>query len=181
MNRMLDLDNTFVTSDHHFRAWAHFGGVLSESTKEEEEQHIALWNSVVGKDSLVLYVGDFCHWDYDCGGLADLAVVRPQLNGRIVLIKGNHDTLDDVWYREAFEDVVDRMYIDELKLLLIHDPDAATLRPGERKIYGHTHRGEIPFPTTRDSICVCAKWHGWKPITLAEAFRQMDVSAKSVE
>ena len=66
------------------------------------------------------------------------------------------------------------MYIDELKLLLIHDPDAVVLRPGERKIYGHTHRGEIHPPTTRDSICVCAKWHGWRPLTLAEAFRQMD-------
>jgi calcineurin-like phosphoesterase family protein len=177
---MLDLNNTFVTSDHHFRAWAHFGSFLGESTKEEDEQHIVLWNSVVGKDSLVLYVGDFCHWDYDHGGLADLAVVRPQLNGRIVLIKGNHDTLDDVWYREAFEDVVDRMYINELKLLLIHDPDAAALRSGERKIYGHTHRGEIPPPTTRDSICVCAKWHGWKPITLAEAMRQMDTMESDV-
>ena len=72
---MIDPNRTFVTSDHHFRAWAHFGGALSESTKEEEEQHIALWNSIVGKDSLVLYVGDFCHWDYDRGGLADLAVV----------------------------------------------------------------------------------------------------------
>ena len=87
--------------------------------------------------------------------------------------------LDDVWHREAFEDVVDRMYIDELKLLLIHDPDAATLRPGERKIYDHAHRGEMP-PTTRDSICVCAKWHGWKPLTLAEAFRQMSAVESSL-
>ena len=177
---MIDLNNTIVTSDHHFRAWAHFGGFLGESTKEEEQQHIALWNSIVGKDSLVLYVGDFCHWDYDRGGLADLAVVRPQLNGRIVLIKGNHDTLGDEWYREAFGDVVDRMYIDELKLLLIHDPDAATLRPGERKIYGHTHRGQIHPPTTHESICVCAKWHGWKPLTLAEALRQICAAGSPV-
>ena len=28
-----------------------------------------------------------------------------------------------------------------------------------------------PPPTTGDSICVCAKWHGWKPIALAEAIR----------
>ena len=180
IERMLDLNNTFVTSDHHFRAWAHRGGFLRESTKEEDEQHIALWNSVVGKDSIVLYVGDFCHWDYAHGGLVDLATVRPRLNGRIVLIKGNHDTLGDEWYREAFEDVVDRMYIDELRLLLIHDPDAATLRPGERKIYGHAHRGQIPPPTTHDSIYVCAKWHGWKPITLAEALRQMDTAEPPV-
>lgn len=92
-----------------------------------------------------------------------------------MLIKGNHDVLDDSIYRMAFADVVDRMYIDELKLLLVHDPETAMLRPGERMIYGHYHRGMVePPPTTRDSICVCAKWHGWKPITLAEAMRQMD-------
>ena len=28
--------------------------------------------------------------------------------------------------------------------------------------------------TTRDSICACAKWHDWKPITLVEAFRKME-------
>ena len=26
----------------------------------EEREHIALWNSIVGKDDLVFYVGDFC-------------------------------------------------------------------------------------------------------------------------
>ena len=44
---------------------------------------------------------------------------------------------------EEDEQHVDRMYIDELKFLLIHDPDAAALRLDERKIYGHAHRGEI--------------------------------------
>ena len=44
-------------------------------------------------------------------------------------------------------------------------------------IYGHYHRGMVePPPTTRDSICVCAKWHGWKPIPLAEAIRQMEAA-----
>ena len=63
----MDVNHTFVTSDYHFRDWTHFGGVLAESTKEEEKQHIALWNSVVGKDDLVLYIGDFCD-----GGVGDL-------------------------------------------------------------------------------------------------------------
>ena len=44
-------------------------------------------------------------------------------------------------------------------------------------IHGHEHRLTSGRPaTTRDSICVCAKWHGWKPITLAEAIRQMDAA-----
>ena len=167
---MIDLGNTFVTSDHHFREWTRFGDFLCENTKAEDERHIALWNSVVGKDDLVLYVGDFSD-----GGVADLDDLCRLLNGRFVLVKGNHDLLDDSIYRMAFADVVERMYIDELRLLLVHDPETVILRPGERMIYGHFHRGlAVPPQTTRDSICVCAKWHGWKPITFAEAVRQMD-------
>ena len=82
------------------------------------------------------------------GIVRDLDDLYRKLNGRIVLIKGNHDVLDDSIYRMAFADVVDRMSIDELKLLLVHDPETATLRPGERMIYGHYHRG-IPWaPST---------------------------------
>jgi calcineurin-like phosphoesterase family protein len=170
---MIDINKTFVTSDHHFREWTRFYGLLCENSKEQEEEHIAKWNSVVGKDDLVLYVGDFCD-----GRIADLDEICKRLNGRIVLIKGNHEWLDDSIYRMAFADVVDRMYIDELKLVLVHIPETASLRPGERMIYGHHHRGRVEPPsTTRDSICVCAKWHEWKPITLAEAIRQMNAAA----
>ncbi len=168
-----DLNHTFVTSDHHFREWTHRGGVLSESTKEEEAQHVALWNSVVGKDDLVLYIGDFCD-----GGVGDLEELSKKLNGRKILIKGNHDRLGDEWYRCAFEDVVEEMRIDELNLRLVHvKAEARDLQSGERIIYGHEHRlMSEPLPTTCDSICVCAKWHGWKPISLAEAIRQMDAA-----
>ena len=173
MGMKYDLNHTLVTSDYHFRDWTHFGGVLAVSTKEEEEQHIALWNSVVGKDDLVLYIGDFCD-----GGIGDLEELSKKLNGRKILIKGNHDELGDEWCRCAFEDVVKEMRIDELNLRLIHVKEAAKdLRPGERIIHGHEHRYRLMSDrpaTTRESICVCAKWHGWKPITLAEAIRQMD-------
>ena len=170
---MIDINKTFVTSDHHFREWTHFRGLLCESTRVQEEEHIALWNGVVGKDDTVLYVGDFSD-----GNVADLDDLCRRLNGRIVLIKGNHDVMDEAIYRMAFADVVDQMYIKEFKLRLAHIPEAAALRPGDRLIYGHYHRGMMePLPTTRDSICVCAKWHGWKPITLAEAFRKMELAS----
>ena len=169
-----DPNHTFVTSDYHFRDWK--CSILPENTEEEEKRHIALWNSVVGKDDLVLYVGDFCDGDI----MGDLEDLHKQLNGRRVLIKGNHDHFADEWYRFVFEDVVNELRIDELNLRLIHVKEEAKDRiPGERLIYGHEHRlmSERP-PTTCDSICVCAKWHGWRPISLAEAIRQMD-AAKS--
>ena len=123
--KVIDINKTFVTSDHHFREWTHFGGLLCESSKEQEEEHIALWNGVVGKDDFVLHDGD-----YSDGIVRDLEDLYRKLNGRIVLIKGKHDVLDESICRMAFTDVVDRMYIDKLKLLLVHDPETATLRLG---------------------------------------------------
>ena len=184
---MINLDNTFVTSDHHFREWTRGNGFFCESTREDEEKHIALWNSVVGKDDTVLYVGDFTD-----GKIADLVYVCRRLNGKITFIRGNHDELDrgencDGIYDMVFAKVVERMYIDELNLLLIHDPVQllhdpvkAARCPGNRIIYGHFHRGmSEPLPTTRDSVCVCAKWHDWRPISLAEAIRLMDAADAS--
>lgn len=167
-----NLEHTFVTSDHHFFIWkSQLGRVLGDSSEEEDARHIELWNSVVGKDDLVLYVGDFCD-----GGIASLEVLHKKLNGRKVLIKGNHDRLGDEWYRFVFEDVVNELRIDELDLKLIHIKEKASERlSGERLIYGHEHRRLESAPaTTRDSICVCAKWHGWKPLSLAEAFTKMN-------
>lgn len=98
---MIDPDKTFVTSDHHFMDWRHAPVWLRENTADEDERHIALWNSVVGKDDLVLYVGDFCDGRDD-----ELDELCKRLNGRKILIKGNHDWFDDESYRRAFEDVV---------------------------------------------------------------------------
>lgn len=167
-----DLEHTFVTSDHHFCLWTStIGRIIGDSSVAEDERHIELWNSVVGKDDLVLYVGDICD-----GDASDLKAVNALLKGRKILIKGNHDELDDECYREVFSDVVSELRIEELNLRLIHTKEEVIERlPGERLIYGHEHRRLESAPaTTRDSICVCAKWHDWKPITLAEAFRKMN-------
>lgn len=167
-----DLEHTFVTSDHHFCLWKkRYGRLLEETSVVGDERHIELWNSVVGKDDLVLYIGDICDGDE-----SDLKTISALLNGRKILIKGNHDELDDKCYKEVFSDVVSEMRIDELNLRLVHVKEEVSERlPGERLIYGHNHRQLEGAPkTTRDSICVCAKWHDWKPLTLAEAFRLMD-------
>ena len=110
----------------------------------------------------------------------DLEELCKKLNGRKILIKGNHDRLGDKWYHCAFENVEKEMHIDELNLRLINaKEEAKDLHPDERIIYGHEHRlMSEPPPATRDTICVCAKWHGWRPITLAEANRLMGAAKK---
>ena len=82
---VIDSTHTFVTSDHHFWSCRHPFQKLT--TREEDDAHIALWNQVVGKDDLVLYVGDFC----DSERVVDLAGLVGRLNGRKILVKGNHE------------------------------------------------------------------------------------------
>ncbi len=175
---MIDLNKTFVTSDHHFKEWRNSPFWLRENTADDDEQHIMLWNSVVGEDDLVLYVGDFCDGKDSEVSKDELEEFCKRLNGRKVLIKGNHDKLSDEKYRCVFEDIVKELRIDDLNLRLIHAKEEAKgPKVGERIIYGHEHRRMLEPPlTTLSSLCVCAKWHDWKPITLAEAIRQMDAA-----
>lgn len=76
----------FFTADTHFghariieycdRPW--------DSVDKMNEGLIENWNSVVPKDGVVIHAGDvaFC----------DPTKIIPQLNGKIILVKGNHDS-----------------------------------------------------------------------------------------
>ena len=120
--------HTFVTSDHHFCS---FGCLLKRTTEEEDAQHVATWNEVVGKDDLVLYVGDFA----DTRAIKDLMELRKNLNGRIVLIKGNHDEnlnnhdITDEYLKLIFEDVVDGIVLEDLGVQLVHSPESSLRLP----------------------------------------------------
>ena len=51
------------------------------------ETIITNWNSVVGKDDLIYHLGDFAF----CYKRELVKAVRDRLNGKIILISGNHD------------------------------------------------------------------------------------------
>ena len=80
--------NIFFTSDTHF---GHTNVIKYcerpfSSVDEMDSELIRRWNSVVGKSDLVYHLGDFSFT-----GTTRLKEILPQLNGGIVLIRGNHD------------------------------------------------------------------------------------------
>ena len=96
----IDLKHTFVTSDHHFGSFK-LPGFLKVFTEEQEKELIDKWNRTVGKDDLVYYNGDFCD-----GNVVELCNYAKQLNGRIILIRGNHEMFDDAIYKAVFKELI---------------------------------------------------------------------------
>jgi len=85
----------WYTADTHFN---HFN-ILAYCNRPFHtlaEMHKALignWNELVSKDDTVYFLGDFC-FVYEKSGAAKKRSVlqwKEQLNGKIVLIQGNHD------------------------------------------------------------------------------------------
>ena len=115
-------DNIWFTSDTH---WAHknviqFCNRPFSTIEEHDAKLIENWNSVVQKDDIVFHLGDFCF-----GGSSVWKYYRECLNGRIVLIKGNHDlkNLQESNIR-LFEAVLPQLYIniDGRNVYLNHFP-----------------------------------------------------------
>ena len=85
----------FVTSDLHFghRNILTFCNRPFSDTKEMTEKLVSNWNEVVGKNDVVLDLGDVMWFD----GRHEAKRVLERLNGKHYIIQGNHDR------RETFE------------------------------------------------------------------------------
>ncbi len=80
--------NVFFTSDTHFNhanIIKHCDRPFS-SVDEMNEVIINNWNSVVKTNDIVFHLGDFAF-----GGVGVWQTIRGRLNGKIIIIKGNHD------------------------------------------------------------------------------------------
>ena len=101
---------------------------------------IANWNAQVQPNDIVFHLGDFCF-----GNLTYTKRVLEQLNGRKVLIYGNHDQVirDNETAQEHFEACVDylRVKVDGVTTILMHFPIFSwdCKGHGAYHLHGHTH------------------------------------------
>lgn len=64
-----------------------------------DKKLIENWNSVVGPNDVVFHLGDFAFY-----GANKIREIRSKLNGKIILIRGNHDRqLKDSFCNEVFD------------------------------------------------------------------------------
>lgn len=128
----------YIISDTHF---FHTNMIAYENRpfKNAEEMNMYMirkWNSVVKSNDTVYHLGDFAF-----SGTDDTKAILEQLNGRKILVKGNHDRrkTDTWWKRVGFDDVIDGGVILDNFFLLSHEPMYMNKNMPYVNIHGHIH------------------------------------------
>ena len=141
----------FFTSDTHFghSKIIDYCKRPFSSIEEHDKTLIQNWNNVVGQDDTVFHLGDFAY-----GNSKFISNIIKQLNGNIILIKGNHDlrNMNPTLYN-MFSDTVyqARILIDKQTVYLNHFPFLC-FEHGDINLYkdnysiqlfGHVHSGPL--------------------------------------
>ena len=164
-------DKVFFCSDTHF--W-HKNILKYEPVNrpfkdvfEMNEQMISRWNSVVGPNDLVFHLGDFCF-----GGQGKVMELVSRLNGKIVLILGNHDRdrSKNWWLGCGFHDVISGTIVIDGKFILSHEPIGedeiqGTIPEGMVNLYGHVHGNPRFNSIDSNRMCVCVERWNCTPIS----------------
>ena len=147
----------FVTSDLHF---GHINIIKYENrpyggVEEMDGGLIKNWNGVVGKDDLVYILGDFSWYNGE-----KTNEILEQLNGKKILIIGNHDERflkDKKFNKDLFEEIC---YYKQFKhnkkvYVLFHYPIAEHngKMHGYIHLYGHIHSTDPELEKELGFLC----------------------------
>lgn len=143
-----------------------------KDNNEMNKTIISNWNSIINKGDIVYHLGDFC-----LSSDEEIKNIFDELNGNIILIRGNHDRKSVKFYEDIGFKVLKNapIILDEYKLMLSHVPIPDTkIKDGYVNLYGHIHNKKLnenyPSKYYRNNthINVCADVTNFKPISLDE-------------
>lgn len=171
--------NTWFTSDNH---WGHeniikyckrpFLGVT-----EMDEAMIKNWNSVVQPNDTIYHIGDVSFYrDH-----TKTANILRRLNGRKIIILGNHDVDRDGVPHPVFKEFFEQVHsfgleikIEKQRIILCHYAMKVWNRSHREswQLYGHSH-GTIPDPIDALQLDVGVDCHNYTPISFQQVKRLM--------
>lgn len=160
----------WVTSDHHFH---HVKIGEYEPCRPPDCDHVMLerWNQVVAPTDIVFHLGDIA-----LGKKEQFELTARKLNGRIFLLRGNHDRTGpagDAWYRSlGFTLVPDPFKIDYRgwTVSFAHRPDhTAVIESRHLHVHGHTHSRQ---KANRKQINVCVECTDFRPVRIEQLLDQ---------
>ena len=122
------------------------------------EELISNWNKLVGKEDEIYVLGDF-------GASGKEKEILNRLNGIKYLVKGNHDTQSNEYYRQAgFEEVYDCPIIVEGFWILSHEPLYINENMPYANLFGHVHNSPLFKDYSKQHVCVSVERLNYSPI-----------------
>ncbi len=132
-----------------------------DSVEEMDELMVENWNKVVRPVDTVNLVGDVCI------NRKALSILE-RLNGRKILIKGNHDIFKLSDYSKHFDDIRALEVKPGAGAIVSHVPiHEGSLKPGWVNIHAHIHQNLIPSPKY---LNVCVEHINYTPISWDELY-----------
>ena len=130
---------------------------------EMDQKLIDNWNQTVSNKDTVLVLGDF-----GLGNKEYVSNIVKALNGKKILIMGNHDNWSEQTYRDMGFHTVSRFPIlyDNF-YLLSHAPLVLSETTPYANIYGHVHN-DCRYVDTANTRCVSVERIGYRPTLLYE-------------
>jgi calcineurin-like phosphoesterase family protein len=174
----------YFTSDSHFNHIKILEYEASsrpfKTTQEMDEVLIDNWNKVVAPNDVVYHLGDFMMGQRDTAPL-----YRQRLNGKIVLIVGNHDIgrhhrIHDSLATAGFDEICKgkTITINGMNVLLSHVPNMPFVPSDKANIHlcGHVHGSWTRVgPIINCGVDVC----GLKPMSFEELLVQPETKGHS--
>ena len=164
---------TFFIADPHFSDdnIRRYENRPFESTDEMDKTLIRLWNENVRENDEVFVLGDF-------GAHPREKEVLSVLHGKKYLVKGNHDTQTDEYYRNAgFAAVYDMPVIYKGFWILSHEAVYENRNMPYANIFGHVHGNPMYKNVSCRHYLVSAERTGYAPVS----FRKIVLSVKEAD
>ena len=140
--------------------------------KDIEEMNKSIinnWNSIVDKDDIVYHLGDFLLGD----NISDFV---SKLNGKIYLVRGNHDGKSINFYNNiGLEVAPTKIRLDEYKIILSHRPlEDRGISNGYINVHGHIHNGKLDssFDPSKHK-CVSVEMIDYKPVEINKVKKEV--------
>lgn len=139
---------TFFTSDIHFghKNIIKYSNRPFVNVEQMDQSLIDNWNSVVPEDGVVFSLGDFAFCK-----IGRIIEIIQQLNGKIVMVGGNHDA--EIWKNRSM--LLDSGYVEEItpyREITINNQFICMFHYGCR-VWNKSHRGSwLLYGHSHDSL-----------------------------
>lgn len=156
-------DQTWIISDTHFL----HDNIDRYCNRPDgwQETIIENWNRLIRPEEIVFHVGDLA-----LGKKENIEGLASKLNGRLYLMRGNHDRRSNGFYQRLGITLVPDPHLmnqpSGINLVFSHRP-IVPLEPGVFNLHGHIHNGVAPELGARQ-VNLCVEVRDYRPWRLGE-------------